>query len=478
MKRYLPLACGLDIHRDTIEACIAVSNAYEEPEMIRQSFTTLRGDLIKLRTWLAQHGCKNVAMESTGVFWRPVYEVLEEVEGINLCLVNAQHMKNLPGRKTDVNDAQWIAELFMCGLLEYSFVPDKRIRDLRECTRYYRKLKQERCRALNRMGKLLQTHGFKLSSVLSSIDGVSAKRILERLCECGEVSVADVRTALARGVKKSAEEIAFAVNGRLPETARALLRHMLYALNTKDYELEYLNEIMESTRAPYNAQIELLSTIPGVDTLAATYIIAEIGVDMSRFSVTCDWKKPASRICAWAGLSPKNDTSAGIVKSRKIKKGNNYVKTILVQCAWAVTNCRNKRLSHWYWSHVGKLGEKTAIIAVARKLLVYIFHMLSNGCAYNNNLDCEAADRIKAKKLESAKKLLSKDVQNDASNEDPATQNTKNTKSLKNHSVVESEVNLSDLPSGIKSPMSSPCVTTTSHPHKKRGRTTKTTAIA
>jgi len=441
MKRHLPIACGLDVHKDIIEACITVSRENEEPEVIRREFTTLRGDLINLREWLLNHGCKNVAMESTGVYWRAVYDILEEVDGVNLCLVNAQHMKNLPGRKSDIKDAQWISELFMCGLLENSFVPEKGIRHLRECTRYYRKVTQERGRALNRIGKLLQTHGFKLSSVLSSIDGVSAKRILEKLCDCGEVSVADVRCALARGVKRTAEEIAFAVNGKLPEIARALLRHMLDALKTIDNQLTLLGEIMKQASAAYSSHIQLLSTIPGIDILAATYIIAEIGVDMSRFAVSDIRKKPASRITSWAGLTPKNDTSAGKVKSRKIKKGNNYVKTILVQCAWATTKCRNKRLANWYWSRVGKLGEKTAIIAVARKLLVYIFQMLSTGELYNNDLDCEAAERIKTKKLESAKRLLD-----------------------------NSEKTKSKYTKGLKSPISSPTIIPDAEPSKKMGR--------
>jgi len=337
MERHLPIACGLDVHRDIIEACIVINNEYEKPEIVRKEFTTVRGDLFNLRDWLMLHNCKNVAMESTGVYWRPVYAILEEVEGINLCLVNAQHMKNLPGRKTDVKDAQWIAELFICGLLEYSFVPEKGIRQLRECTRYYRKLKQERNRILNRIDKLLQTHGFKLSSVLSSIDGVSARRILDKLCEYGEVTVTDIRAALARGVKKTAEEIAFAINGKLDRIASLVLKHMLDGLKTLDNQLVQLDKVMEEARAAYDSQIRLLSTIPGVDELSATYIIAEIGVDMSPFAVNDDKKKPASRICSWAGLTPKNDTSAGKVKSRKIKKGNNYVKTILVQCAWAAT---------------------------------------------------------------------------------------------------------------------------------------------
>jgi hypothetical protein len=337
MKRHLPIACGLDVHKDIIEACILVSKGYAEPQIIRQSFTTLRG-----------------------------------------------------------------------GLLTYSFVPERNVRDLREFARFYRKQGQERVRILNRLEKFLQSHGFKLSSVLSNIDGVSGRKILEILCEKGEVGIGDVRVCLARGVKKTTEEIVFAINGRLSEVHRMLLREILDTLYSHEAQNIKLQEKLEIVGTPFDSHINLLSTIPGIDRLSATYIIAEIGVDMTPFAVTGENKKAEARICSWAGLSPKNDMSAGKIKSKKVSKGNSYVKTILVQCAWAVTKTRNTRLSNWYWHNVGRLGQKTAIIAVARKLLGFIYHMLSSGTVYDDSLDRENAEKINAKKLESVQKRLQK----------------------------------------------------------------------
>ena len=400
MQKILGISCGLDIHKETIEACILISSNRDEPELIRESFTTLRGDLIRLREWLRGLGCKNVAMESTGVYWRPVYEVLEEVEGMNLCLANAQHMKNLPGRKTDVRDAEWIAQLYMCGLLDKSYVPEKGIRDLREYTRFYSKMVQERVRQLNRIEKFLQTHGFKLSSVLSSIDGVSSRRILEKLCEEGEVNSLDVRRCLARGVRKTADEIAYAINGKLSVTSRALLRLLLDTLYSHDAILQDIRRGMTAASAPYESMITLLGTIPGISTLSATYIIAETGVDLSAFA-------NSGKLVSWAGLCPRNDESAGVIKSKKITKGNNHVKTVLCQCAWAAVTTRNTRLSNWYWRNVKKLGEKKAIISVSRKLLCYIYGMLNTGEIYDFKLDEADTERYRAYKLDQAKKQVS-----------------------------------------------------------------------
>ena len=400
MQSILPISCGLDIHKDTIEACILIDRGYVEPEIIRNSFTTLRGDLAKLRDWLVSNGCNHVAMESTGVYWKPVYEILEEIEGINLCLVNAYHMRNLPGRKTDVKDAEWIASLFMCGLLNKSFVPEKGIRDLREYTRFYKKLEQEKTRQVNRIEKFLQTHGFKLSSVLSSIVGVSSRRVLEILCEKGQVSVFEVQMCLERGVKRSADEIAYAINGKLSAVSRALLRELLDTLYAHEKQLKSLYSRMEIVSAPYAPAIALLDSIPGIDILAANYVIAEIGVDMLQFA-------KAGNIVSWVGLSPKNDMSAGTIKSKKLKKGNNYAKSVLVQCAWATIKVRNTRLSNWYWRNVGRLGKKKAIVAVARKLLRYIYAILSTGEVYNRQLDVADTIKNKALKLESAKKHIS-----------------------------------------------------------------------
>ena len=401
MQQILGVSCGLDVHKDVIEACILTASVIGSPEATRERFTTMRGDLIRLREWLTTKGCLNVAMESTGVYWKPIYEVLEEVDGINLCLVNAQHMKNVPGRKNDKNDAEWIASLFMCGLLDNSFVPEKGIRDLREYTRYYVKLTQERVRLVNRIEKHLQTHGFKLSSVLSSIVGVSGLRILEVLSEHGQVSVEDVGSSLARGVKKTAEEIAYAVNGNLTASPQALLGIMLDALSSYDEQLQNVRNEMQRVAEPYVSQISLLSSIPGIDTLSAAYIIGEIGVDMSRFH------KGAASLTKWAGLSPRDDESAGKIKSNKILKGNPYVKSVLCQCAWAATKTRNTRASNWYWRNVKRLGQKKAIIAVARKLLAYSFHMLSTGKMYDAQLDIADTENLKAMKLASAKQQIS-----------------------------------------------------------------------
>ena len=400
MQKILSISCGLDVHKDLIEACILKVNGTDEPDAIRKSYTTLRDDVLELSDWLKEHGCMNVAMESTGVYWRPVYEILEEVEGINLCLVNAHHMRNVPGKKNDEDDAEWIASLYMCGLLEKSFVPEKGIRSLREFTRFYVKLNQSKNQQSNRIEKFLQTHGFKLSSVLSSVTGtVSGRRILEKLCTHGEVSVSDVEESLDRGVKKTVEEIAYAIVGKLTLTLQILLRMLLDSFYSIEKNMGALYENMQNASTPYKSFIALIDTIPGIDILAATYIIAEIGVDMSRF-------KTVGHLVSWAGLCPRDDISAGKIKSKKIMKGNSYVKVILCQCAWAAVRTRNTRLSNWYWRNAKRLGEKKAIIAVARKLLCYIYYILSTGKPYDKELDKADTEKYRAYKLESAKKQI------------------------------------------------------------------------
>ena len=401
MQELLLISCGLDVHKDSVEACILKANGTSEPETIRKAFTMMRGDILLLRDWLESNGCVNVAMESTGVYWIPVYEILEEASGgMNLCLVNSYHMRNVPGRKSDMSDAEWIATLYMCGLLQKNYVPERGIREMRGYTRYYAKLVRERVRLLNRLEKFLQTHGFKLSSVLSKIDGVSAGRILRKLSEHGYVSVFDVEKCLARGVKMTADEIAYAINGNLTEPSRALLRLQLETLSAHDRYIDEVYAAMLRVASPYTQEIELLSTIPGIDELSAMYIIAEIGTELSAF-------KTAGHLVSWAGLRPKNDESAGKIKSKSVTKGNYYVKSILCQCAWASTRTRNTRPSNWYWRNVNRLGKKTAIIAVSRKLLVYVYNIIVEKKPYNALLDKIDTAMYNAYKLEAAKKKIS-----------------------------------------------------------------------
>jgi transposase len=389
-------ACGLDIHKDVIEACVIG----EDGGIFQRTFDTMRKSLYALRDWILSFSCLNVLMESTSVYWIPIFEILEGISGMNVGVGNARHMKNVPGRpKTDKADAKWIARLCMMGLILKSFVVGHKFRELREYTRYYKKMTQERARQVNRIEKLLQMNGFKLSSVLSDITGKSGIQLLEKLCNQGFVTQDDVINLIIGRVKKTPTEIESAINGQMKMTSRWLLKKMMSKLKTCDNELSEIYEMMLDISKDYNPQIRLIEGIPGMGELSALYVIAEISTDMSSF-------RTANHIAAWAGVAPKDYESAGKLKFSKTKKANIYIKSILVECAWAAIKSRNTRLSNWYWSNVSRLGEKKAITAVARKLLIYIYAMLKSGELYDDSLDAADTQRRKAVKLDSAHKIL------------------------------------------------------------------------
>lgn len=381
MKAILNICCGLDIHKESIEACILKGMPDDDVTVIRASFSTMRGDIYKLRDWLIENNCQHVAMESTGVYWKPIYDILEELNDITIFVVNAHHMRNIPGRKTDVKDAEWIAELFRHGLLENSFIPVKEVRELREYVRYYKKLNEDKAHQITRIEKFLQTHGFKLSSVITDIVGTSGKKLLHKLADKGSITSFEVSALISKRVKKSSEEISYALNGSLSINERKLLKKMLTFLDTLERELEELKDLILEVAEPFKESIELLATIPGIDVLSSLYVLGEIGDNMDSFP-------SAFHISSWAGLSPRNNESAGKKKSQRIMPGNSYIKSILCQCAWAATRTRNTRIAKWFWSHQGKIGQKKSIIAVARKLLVYIYHILKTKSPYDSALDC------------------------------------------------------------------------------------------
>ena len=389
-------ACGLDVHKDEIEACVI----NEKGEKQKRTFNTMRKSLYALRDWILSLNCFYVLMESTSVYWIPIYEILEEIKGMDVGVGNANHMKQVPGRpKTDKDDADWVARLCMIGLVLKSFVVGRKFRETREYTRYHKKLVQERTRQINRIEKLLQINGFKLSSVLSSITGASGMRLLRNLRDKGSVTLIEVMEALDKRVKKTAIEIESAINGQMKLTSRVLLGRMISKLATCDKEIAEIYKLMVDLTQDYRRQIDQLTGIPGLAEQSVIYIIAEISTDMSSF-------KTANHITAWAGLSPKDNKSANKQKKSKTQKANIYVKSILIECAWAAVRTRNTRLSNWYWSNVGRLGEKKAITAVARKLLVYIYSMLKSGEIYNDSLDVADTEKRKAVKLESARKTV------------------------------------------------------------------------
>jgi len=384
----------------------------------------MRRTLYELKAWILSFGCFNVLMESTGVYWHPIYEILEEIRGMDVGVGNAQHMKNVPGRpKTDKEDSKWIARLCMMGLILKSFVVGRKFRELREYTRYYRKQTQERARHKNRIEKLLQLNGFKLSSVISDIYGVSGLKLLKKLRDYGGVSLLQVKESLDKRIKKTPEEIERAINGKMKYTSCLLLGKMLARLDTCDREMAEIYDMMTNMFIDYEPQLRIIESIPGMGRLSAMYILAEIGTALSSF--------PSSgHLTSWAGLAPKDHESAGKLKFSKTKKANIYVKSIMVECAWASIKVRNTRISNWYWRNVNRLGEKTAITAVARKLMVYIYAMLKNGELYDGSLDVTDTETRKAEKLVSAHKTVEhhqqktdakKQRRNEASNDPTGT---------------------------------------------------------
>jgi len=370
----------VDVHDEMIETCI-IKGLGDEKEFIRKRFGTNPEDLKAFAEHLSNNDCYHIAMESTGVFWRPVYESIEKycryVEGI--VVTNAAHMRNLPGRKADADDAEWISTLLQHGLLRSSFVPPRAFRDMREASRLYKKFVGEKSRYTNRIIKLLQAHGIKLSLVLADILCMSGRNILNALAEKGSLSEADVKNCLKGTLKHSPAEIHASVSNSLEPAECAMLVLLLRKIETAESDMQEIVSLMLRLAEPYQKALEQLDSIPGIDTVAALLLLAEISATPHLY-----FSSP-EKLCSWAGLSPRNDESAGKVKSRKILPGNPYVKSILCQAAWAAVRCRNSPFRDWFWTHRGKLGDKKAIIAVSRKMLTVIYRLLESGDLFNPN---------------------------------------------------------------------------------------------
>lgn len=387
MDIIMECCCGLDVHRDIVEACI-IKGTLDTPDKIQEQFKSTRQELLRMVTWLTQNECYYIAMESTGVYWRPVYEAIEEhsLRYDYMMVVNAHHMRNLPGRKSDVKDAEWIATLMRHGLLEPSFVPDRIIRDMREFSRLRKTIVKEKNRHTNHLEKFLQTHGFKLSSVLSDILCVSGRKLLDTLAQTGKLETDDVLKAVRGKTKYSKEDIATAVCGSVTPAEQMLLQILLQRIDDDNAYLATVELQMEELFAPFSNEIDIVDSIPGIDKLTAMTVLSEISTAPQNSFQTF------GHLCSWAGLTPRNDESAGKIKSRKIMPGNQYIKTILCQAAWGAVKVRNSGFSRWFWSHQGHIGQKKAIIAVSRKLLKMIYILLEKGQYYDPNYAVKATE--------------------------------------------------------------------------------------
>jgi transposase len=375
MEVVVACCAGLDVHQASVVACVNSTGQGGRSRKEVRTFGTMRDDLIALRDWLKDAGATLVAMESTGVYWKPVYETLED--HFETIVVNAQHIKNVPGRKTDVKDCEWISDLLRHGLIRPGFVPPREIRELRELSRYRRKVAQVQAGERNRLIKVLETAGIKLAGVASDVFGVSGRAMIRALIE-GE-DPPEVMAGLARGkLRGKRRDLARALDVPLKPHQRFMLRTQLARIEQAEADLERIDATLAEMVAPYDQHMALLRSIPGIDWINAVTVIAEIGVDMSAFA------SPAT-LASWAGLCPGNNESAGKKRSGKSRKGNVFLKTALVTAA--ITGSRRRGgtyLAEKYRRLTARRGKLRAAVAVAHKILVSIWHMLTDGTFYQD----------------------------------------------------------------------------------------------
>jgi transposase len=365
---------GLDVHKKTVVAAVRLASENKLVTEVKTFATTTAG-LLELSEWLAERGCTHAAMEATGVYWRPVWHVLSDGE-IELILANAAHVKNVPGRKTDIADAAWLAELLAHGLIRASFVPDGQTQEMRALLRTRKQLVRERTRHIQRIHKTLEDANIKIEAQLSDLLGKSGRAMLEAMIT-GESDPARLAALAHRGVKASQIQLEQALHGRVTHHHRFLLKLHLGQIDALDGAVTTIDVEVEANLAPFRTAIELVSTIPGVSTLSAEAIVSEIGLDMTRFPT-------AGHLISWAGLCPRNDQSAGKRRSTRLRKGDPWLKTTLIQCAWAAKNKKASYLQAQFHRLRSRRGPQKAICAVAASILTAAYHILKDGTLYKD----------------------------------------------------------------------------------------------
>ena len=364
--------CGLDVHKRTVVACVLLSEPSGPPHREIRTFGTYTNELLALADWLAEHGVTHIVLESTGVYWKAVWNLLED--RFALLLVNPRHIKTVPGRKTDVLDAEWLAELLRYGLLKASFVPDRAQRELRELTRYRTSLTNERSAAVNRLQKTLEGANLKLASVASDVLGLSGRHMLAAVVE--GTTDANTLANFAHGrLRDKLPQLEQALSGRVGPHQRFLLAEQLAHIDSLDASIERLNaEIAERLR-PFDELIDRLDVIPGIGRTIAEVLLAEIGADLTRFAT-------ANHLASWAGMCPGHNESAGKKRSGKTRKGSPWLRAALVQAAHAAAHSKQSYLAAQYRRLTARRGTKKAAVAVGHSILVIVYHLLTHDCPY------------------------------------------------------------------------------------------------
>jgi transposase len=368
-EQVIEKGCGLDVHKENVTATIMGQGIKQKTK----EFRTYTRSLISLRNWLLENGITHIAMESTGVYWKPVFNVLGE--HFKVILVNARHVKNVPGRKTDQLDSQWLAKLLVAGLLTASFIPTRKIRELKDLVRYKTKLTHQVSAEKNRFVKIMEDANIKLSSVLSDVFCVTGMNIIREIIEC-DYEPEKLLHYVHGSVKKSRSEIKEAITGYVTDHHRFMMQTILENMEKIEDTIAKIEvQIAEQTKE-YGLEIELLESIPGVGHDGAVGIISEIGVDMSVFP-------DEKHIAKWAGMCPGNNETGGKKKSSRISYGNAYIRALLVQLAWSASRTKKTYLSNKYKSLVRRMGKKKAIIAVGHKILIASYFIIKDKVKYN-----------------------------------------------------------------------------------------------
>ena len=363
-----PRCCGIDVHKDSLVVCLLLE---EQPPIIQEFGATTR-ELLRLGDFLAEHRVPIVAMESTGVYWKPLWNLLED--RFDLMLVNAQHIKQVPGRKTDVKDCQWIAQLLRHGLLKRSFVPERPQRELRDLTRMRVTLTGERARVANRVQKLLEDANIKLGSVVADILGTSARAMLWALIQ-GKQTPQQMAELARSAMRPKIPQLVLALEGKLREHHRFMLGQHLRQVEFLEGQIAEFDARIEELMRPFDEALRRLDAIPGINARAAQTIVAEIGIDMSRFPTP-------HHLASWAGLCPGNNESAGKRRSGKTNFGNRHLKAMLVQVAWAAARTKKSYFHAMYHRIKSRRGHKKAVVAVAHAMLLVAWHLLSRKTDY------------------------------------------------------------------------------------------------
>jgi len=389
--------CGLDVHKKSISACLLTANEAGATQQHIRRFGTVTRELLELCDWLRSNHVTHVAMESTGVYWKPVWNILEA--SFTILLVNAQHVKSVPGRKTDAKDCQWIADLLQHGLLRGSFVPPSPIRQLRDLTRTRVSLRQDHTAVANRMQKILEDANIKLASVATDWLGVSGRIILSRMLD-GEQDVGKLANLCRGRLRDKIAEMQLALEGRMTEHHRWMLRLQREQLDFLETQIAKLDAKIQQEMQVNQEAVDLCTTIPGIDAIAASNLIAEIGVNMDQFP-------SAAHLVSWAGLCPGNNESAGKRLSGKSRNGNTWLRRSLCQAAWAASHSKNTYLSAQFHRLAARKGKKRAIVAVGHTILVIVFHMLKNHQPYRDL----GADYFDHRNVEQLKRTLIRRLQ-------------------------------------------------------------------